>query len=76
MEGVRARKLRELAQPLSFSSFALKCRGCFRDRVTGTTSDAGEYGQHLLAVRSCTRSAGVEGARARKMRRQAHPSFA
>ena len=61
---------------LSFSSFAHKCRGCFRDRVTGTTSDAGEYGQHLLAARSYTRSAEVEGAMAQKMRRQAHPSFA
>ena len=62
---------------LSFSSSALKGRGCFRDRVTGTTSDAeASTTNKKLAARSCTRSAGVEGAMARKMRRQAHPSFA
>lgn len=59
---------------LSFSSSALKGRGCFRDRVTGTTSDAeASTASKKLAARSCTRSAGVEGAMARKMRRQAHP---
>ena len=55
---------------LSFSSSALKGRGCFRDRVTRTTSDAeASTASKKLAARSCTRSAGVEGARARKMRR-------
>jgi len=52
---------------LSFSSSALKGRGCFRDRVTGTTSDAeASTASKKLAARSCTRSAEVEGAMARK----------
>ena len=52
-------------------------RVCFRDGES-VASDGAEAStaSKKLAVRSCTRSAGMEGAMARKMRRQAHPSFA
>lgn len=52
-------------------------RACFRDGESVASEGAeASTASKKLAARSCTRSAGVKGARARKMRRQAHPSFA